>query len=102
LLRADITDQGDRGCAVKAFLLWTQSDAGQAQAISQGLVPLSAQITQKNIAGLNNIKVTNNTLVQLWLSITPNTVVIDEAPLSSDATTLFVPFVTLFLVTLYW
>jgi len=101
LLRADITDQGNQGCALKAFLLWTMSDAGQAQAISQGLVPLSSQITQKNLAGLNNIKVTNNTLVKLWLSMTPNTITIDEAPFSSDATTLFVPFVTLFVVTLY-
>jgi len=93
MVRKDLTDQGQGGSAIKAFITFALSDAAQASAIAFGLVPLPQQILQTNRAVVASIKISDQTAFMQYSSSTPAVIVIDGtlAPTpvpKSDAATL--------------
>jgi hypothetical protein len=104
MLRKDLTDLGQGGSAIKAFITFALSDAAQASAIEFGLVPLPQQIlmvssgsvracvrarlcaddtyvraarVQTNRAVVASIKISDQTAFMQYSSMVPNVIVID-------------------------
>jgi len=86
LVRQDLRDLGVAGCAIKAFLTWSQSDAAQANAIAFDLVPLPKSVLQINRDIISTaIKVVDDATVASYLALTPTVIVINDAPLIAAA-----------------